>query len=247
MEAHIDSLRGLLRSSPDSNFLEAADCLGTSQGSNNKPGVDQEYHGCFGVALGACAPSSSGHLSQSNRRLLADYITKGQALTEAEDMRLNRLLRAMKANNCPPDSDKEGNANTMAEDSGERCVVEREKCGKSPAVGSRGDTVSSERATTSNVRSTAESTISFGVETPSPRGPSDVPPQASFADPEAGSESARQGPPYSGSHQGSVSTPSRARNKANTAPEGGGDLEDISDGGFHSGCWRRKYASGEMR
>lgn len=27
----------------------------------------------------------------------------------------------------------------------------------------------------------------------------------------------------------------------------GDDLEDISDGGFHSGCWRRKYARGEMR
>lgn len=26
-----------------------------------------------------------------------------------------------------------------------------------------------------------------------------------------------------------------------------GDLEDISDGGFHPGCWRRKYASGEIR
>ncbi|CAM9341411.1 unnamed protein product [Ectocarpus fasciculatus] len=25
------------------------------------------------------------------------------------------------------------------------------------------------------------------------------------------------------------------------------DLEDISDGGFHSGCWRRKYVRGEMR
>lgn len=25
------------------------------------------------------------------------------------------------------------------------------------------------------------------------------------------------------------------------------DLADISDGGFHSGCWKRKYASGEMR
>ena len=27
----------------------------------------------------------------------------------------------------------------------------------------------------------------------------------------------------------------------------GDDLEDISDGGFHSGCWRRKYVRGEMR
>ncbi|CAN0312878.1 unnamed protein product [Pylaiella littoralis] len=25
------------------------------------------------------------------------------------------------------------------------------------------------------------------------------------------------------------------------------DLDDISDGGFHSGCWRRKYVRGEMR
>lgn len=25
------------------------------------------------------------------------------------------------------------------------------------------------------------------------------------------------------------------------------DLDDIADGGFHRGCWRRKYASGEMR
>lgn len=25
------------------------------------------------------------------------------------------------------------------------------------------------------------------------------------------------------------------------------DLDDISDGGFHTGCWRRKYAQGEMR
>lgn len=25
------------------------------------------------------------------------------------------------------------------------------------------------------------------------------------------------------------------------------DLEDISDGGFHTGCWRRKYIRGEMR
>lgn len=25
------------------------------------------------------------------------------------------------------------------------------------------------------------------------------------------------------------------------------DLEDISDGGFHSGCWKRKYVRGEMR
>lgn len=25
------------------------------------------------------------------------------------------------------------------------------------------------------------------------------------------------------------------------------DLQDISDGGFHLGCWRRKYTSGEMR
>lgn len=27
----------------------------------------------------------------------------------------------------------------------------------------------------------------------------------------------------------------------------GDDLEDISDGGFHPGCWRRKYVCGEMR
>lgn len=37
------------------------------------------------------------------------------------------------------------------------------------------------------------------------------------------------------------------------APRGGtpltdeDDLDDISDGGFHSGCWRRKYVRGDMR
>lgn len=29
--------------------------------------------------------------------------------------------------------------------------------------------------------------------------------------------------------------------------EEGDDLEDISDGGFHPGCWKRKYVRGEMR
>ncbi|CAM9546773.1 unnamed protein product, partial [Hapterophycus canaliculatus] len=37
------------------------------------------------------------------------------------------------------------------------------------------------------------------------------------------------------------------RGVGSLAGEDEDDLEDISDGGFHSGCWRRKYVRGDMR
>lgn len=161
-------------------------------------------------------------------------------------MRLDRLLRAVKVSPKNPKKKTEEDASTA--NRGNQSI-DHVKGGDSPTR-SRNNTVGSERDITCKHGFAVEDS-SFDQEQ-TLQIPSNLSRTLSSS-PEEGSRNVRdvssyenvtnmECSTYSGSRlQGDVST---LRTKKGSGKD---NLEDISDGGFHSGCWRRKYASGEIR
>lgn len=183
----------------------------------------------------------------------------GDGLTEVEDMRLNRLLRSTNSSSppvfSPPSPDKviSKNGHGVTYKSGK---VHRD-C-KSITGSSSGRSSKS----TNEINVLNEE---LGVMSPLPLerdgAPSGIPfiggkavSRELFVSPEQGADAFREKSHVSSrervGHIGAEvkgSMKNAPRVWAREEEEKADDLEDISDGGFHSGCWRRKYASGEMR
>lgn len=193
------------------------------------------------AGLKSTSPLEPYPQNQSNPHLPASS-EKEEGLTEEENMRLDRLLRAVKVLPKNPKNKAEkdaptanrGNKSTDQETGGDSATQERNDIG-----GGEGETTREHRFTAEDSSFDRKQTHKIS--------------SSLSSSPEVGSRSARdvsayenvtdlECSAYSGRGlQGDVST---------LCMQKGGDdddLEDISDGGFHSGCWRRKYASGEIR
>lgn len=192
-------------------------------------------------------------------------------LTEMEDMRLNRLLRSTNSSSSSPVGLPTPSSSSFS-DKDRPLFASRSSGGghgtSSPAVHDDGEggshnhsTIPSQSRSRSIQRSTAggdeppaqsnyppgSATLPFGMEgvsrelfPPSPEAEAGSSRRSSCFF--GGEPSRRQGVGGKGGGAGVAVAgwrvdPSRE----------GDDLEDISDGGFHSGCWRRKYVCGEMR
>lgn len=147
-------------------------------------------------------------------------------LSEQEDMRLNRLLRSS------------GCSSSTTPTSGERTTASIRHREESPNI--RRDTPG----------------LSFTKGQGEPRIDFDSPGRTSASGASCGvSRELFGGSPTPGCGGYGGSWRSRERGTSFEAARGvptgreerEDDLEDISDGGFHSGCWRRKYVRGEMR
>lgn len=240
VNAHINSLRSLLNSSSGKIF-HGADQLDTSgcikNGIHLRHGVSDSEK----VGFKSASPLESFSQNQSNIHIPTGF-EKEEGLTEEESMRLDRLLRAVKALPKNPKQKAEegaltvnrGDQNTDHEDRGDRATKGRNDAGGSESETARehhfaAEDTSFDREQTHQNPSNISSTPEVGD-----RSARDVLAYENVADLECSAYSGR-------GLQGDISTLCMQK-------EGGDDdLEDISDGGFHSGCWRRKYASGEIR
>eukprot|EP00903_Cladosiphon_okamuranus_P008157 g7856.t1 len=180
----------------------------TSGGDTHAPAVDGIEGKIGGVAPLPIQTRGKYHMSPTP----AERSGNKDGLTEVEEMRLNRLLRASSASaSTPPPSGATGtpgpNARgcTLNANSGLRAMVEGDP---ETSFNLSGDVFGGIRDASREL---------FGV---SPTGEA-----RSFGN-------------------GSFGASCRI---ASCREEQEDDLEDISDGGFHAGCWKRKYVRGDMR
>lgn len=142
-------------------------------------------------------------------------------LTEVEDMRLNRLLRTSKSST----------SSTPPPPSGEFTIGQR---GTTNHGGSGGKTGNGDRLATVMTDHPVPSVLAGGT--------SDVCRELFGTSPTPGNGDGSG----NGWARGKDAFVATRRNRSFVDDEAD-DLDDISDGGFHSGCWRRKYIRGEMR
>lgn len=186
-----------------------------SGGGIDTPAIDVLEDKIVGVAPLPIETRGNYHLSPTP----AERSGNEDRLTEVEDMRLNRLLRASSASaSTPPPS----GALTA------------------PATGKRGFTNAGGSGNTDNksgIRTMGEDNpgMSFNLSADTFGGI-------------CGASRELFGPSPTRIPGGSGESGFGAlRRVAPCREEQEDDLEDISDGGFHSGCWKRKYVRGEMR
>lgn len=168
-------------------------------------------------------------------------------LTEWEDMRLNRLLRSSNSSALlsPPPTPADVMAPTSARRRAE--LNEQRSIIATPGVHNNGAS-GGEGSARIVCKGDAEREYRYAVGSAMDGGISDLSRELFAASPTDGT--------------GRTSGDKRARRIREARDNGGyaatprfeslageveDDLEDISDGGFHSGCWRRKYVRGEMR
>lgn len=241
MEAHINALRSQLRNETPGIGAHTDDgdpCPGGERCASFSPpdGPQRPRHsvataataatdeaGCVddtainsggeGTATGTAVPSFSietrgnYHLSPTP----AERSGNEGSLTEVEDMRLNRLLRASKSSTPSTPPPPSGEA---ANDGGS---------GRTTGSGDRLATVMAEYPLGDGIGDVAREL--FGTN-PTP-----------FSGDRGGK----------GWTRGKDAFAATRRKRSIVDEEEEDDLDDISDGGFHSGCWRRKYVRGEMR
>lgn len=198
-----------------------------------------------------------------------DHDGNEDGLTEMEDMRLNRLLRSTNSSSSSPAGLPSSSSSPFADK--DRPLFASRSSGRdhgtsSPAVhdDESGSHNHSTIASQSRSRSIQGGTVG-GDEPPAqhnyppggdtlPFGGERVSRELFPPSPEAEAGSSRRNSCFFGGE------PSRRQGVGGKGGAGvavvgrrvdpgreGDDLEDISDGGFHSGCWRRKYVCGEMR
>lgn len=176
------------------------------------------------TATGTAVPSLSVE-TRGNHHLSPTPVERSGnegSLTEVEDMRLNRLLRVSKSSTSstppPPSGEFMIGQGGAANDGGS---------GRKTGGGDRLATVMDE----------------YPLGGALPGGIGDVSRELFGTNPTPRSGD-RGGNDWARGKDAFVAT---RRNRSIVDNEEEDDLDDISDGGFHSGCWRRKYVRGEMR
>lgn len=205
------------------------------------------------IATAGAAPASvenrgTYHLSTTPEQ------RSGNGLTEMEDMRLTRLLRSSASSSLP------ASVLSLVECISPMSGKRRAKC-----IGGNGTVVrpGGTNADNNNSGNLGEGTIErsdyvfpdgdggtgnrFFPEDPL-RGSGGVARKLFGDGLEGGSEDLGiDGPGRRVSEARAGGKYTTTRGVGPLAGEDEDDLEDISDGGFHSGCWRRKYVHGDMR
>lgn len=228
VEAHIDALRAQLnhKTTGMTTLRDDAGSFPGVKGGDNVPSaggpraledpVAAAETNTSGEGVDTIAIETRGnyHLSPTP----AERSGNEDGLTEAEDMRLNRLLRASSASASTPPSS--GALTT-------------------PGIGKRGFLNAGGGTTNAKAKlmtmAEGEAGVSSNISGDFFGGICDASRELLGASPMG--ETGRSG-------KGSLDV---SRMTASCREEQEDDLEDISDGGFHSGCWKRKYVRGEMR
>lgn len=271
VETHISALRALLPETPD---RYSRDATGATVGGcvNSSPHPERLHEATIGgSAAGAntsgCTKFGVAPLSTEAR---GDYLvapappdaTKHEhsdGLTEEEDMRLNRLLRSNSLSS-PASNKRQGTQQGGAKCSGN--TLRDEKNDNNSSIGSGRNRWTNEGIVVNdddepemdNCRPlkgeglSAGDGVPLGAEQRSRGGV--VGPDAGKCDDSLRNVSRGYGCVERVRQRGERATggvPFSRVGQAAGKEQQDDDLEDISDGGFHSGCWRRKYASGEMR
>lgn len=268
----MNALRAELRSAPFSNL--AVDVVSSNFAEQDRYSASRRSAGHTEIGRCLAAANAPAFVDRRGKFNGASPETdglekRGKGLTDTEEMRLNRLLRATNSKNSTPDQGNEGLDFWDVEDAS-HLTGDRTGSRNSTITGQVSGTIGSSRDTTGYFSGLDEPGSSAGAalmgeqgrrrETPLV-GSGDGVSRELFASPTV---DGRPMPRRATSDGGVVD--SVPRTHATEAPgtrvatgirpspkdgrlKGADDdnLEDISDGGFHSGCWQRKYAAGEMR
>ncbi|CBJ27760.1 hypothetical protein Esi_0084_0059 [Ectocarpus siliculosus] len=257
VEAHINALRAQLKHEtpgPDSltgnegpNPGGGAGLSSTPSGGTRMPGHSVSAAGA-GETVEVPLPVETRGNYHHPPPTARERSGNEDGLTEREDMRLNRLLRSSNSSalSSPPPTP----GDVMAPISPHRRAElneQRSITTATPGVhnnGASGGEGSARRVGEGD----AEQQYRYAIGGATDGGVSDLPRELFAASPTGGT--------------GRTSGDKLARRLGEARDNGGytatprfgslagdveDDLEDISDGGFHSGCWRRKYVRGEMR
>lgn len=248
--AHIGRLRAQLQQPPAIHVPRNAAAMGTTGDGDDAtntatPPMPLEHpRGVYPAARADGNSSSDGN---------------SDGLTEVEDMRLNRLLRST-INHSPSKSSSSRSSPSpgkmrrdcpgTATDSGYSNHHHRSGGG-----GEKGNAAST--AARGGLRprqhdGVAEQMLGAG-DSVAIKQPSLAPFEEEHGD--FGRDAMISAAPNSGLRSSTAATVTSGGGvRSEVGRNGGGgrgqeedDLADISDGGFHSGCWKRKYARGEMR
>lgn len=213
--------------------------------------VADEENAISSASTGLAPPSMESrgnfHLSPTPQQ------RSGNGLTEMEDMRLTRLLRSTTSSSSPPVS---LHGESIAPLAGQKRA--KNSGGNSTIVPPGGiDSFNKDGSLRKGISQRFASVMPDGVdgtedlyfpEGTNLSGNCEVVCELFGASPEGNSKG------VGGNGQARRLGDARARGGYVTtrggrslAGEDDDDLEDISDGGFHSGCWRRKYVRGDMR
>ncbi|CAM9910956.1 unnamed protein product [Ectocarpus sp. 6 AP-2014] len=256
VEAHINALRAQLK-----HETPGPDSITGDRGPNPGGGVGLSSTPSGGTRMPGHSVSASGAAETVEVPLpvetrgnyhhppptLRERSGNEDGLTEREDMRLNRLLRSSNSSalSSPPPTPGDVMAPTSAHRRAE--LNEQQSITGTPGVHNNG--VSRGEGPARRVgKGDAEHHYRYAIGGATDGGISDLSRELFAVSPTDGT--------------GRTSGDKLARRLGEARDNGGytatprfgslagdveDDLEDISDGGFHSGCWRRKYVHGEMR
>lgn len=226
VEAHINSLRAHLNVPSGQSSLNAVG-VDTGRYSGGSP-VPQQ---CGPSGVDTVPVSTPSAVETRGNYHVSPTAGKECGLTEIEDLRLSRLLRATTSSSPDKGRSTIGSATLRGNDV--QCGDDEGSLHSRRRSADQGGSFHDGRGIGN------DSPLGIGGDVTEALTPDDVSWKL-FTSPD-GNNRERTRRARAGRHVGTTGPGLYA------GEEEEDDLEDISDGGYHSGCWRRKYASGEMR